>query len=96
MEIKMTIKAPLLEWIHVDPRIQSMPEDMQRRLFMLLFMDSVTQCNAKKRHMHEYESQLSFLLRIDRVELEKTKKYLVMKGCIDDAWNIIDWRSHNG
>ena len=72
-----------------DPKVQMMPEQMQRRYVMLLCMRcsdfAVTDSNALR------NEEIAFHLRISNDELEKTKLLFIEKGFIDDAWNLLNW-----
>ncbi len=68
-----------------DPKVQSMPEAMQRRLVMLLCM----RCSNALVTLHETE--IAFALRITEEELSATKVLFLRKGFVDDSWEIMNW-----
>jgi hypothetical protein len=72
------------EFAH-DPKIQMMPEAMQRRYIMLLCM----RCSETLVTLHETE--IAFQLRLTDEELLKTKQLFLSKGFIDDDWNLTNW-----
>ncbi len=68
------------EWAS-DPKVQMMPEVMQRRHIMLLCSHGET--------LHETER--AFHWRIDETELTETKALFIEKGFIDEDWNVLNW-----
>ncbi len=68
-----------------DPKVQSMPEAMQRRLTMLLCL----RCSNVLATLQDDELQCA--LRIGNDELAETKALFIRKGFIDDAWNLLNW-----
>lgn len=72
------------EFAH-DPKIQMMPEAMQRRYIMLLCM----RCSETLVTLHETE--IAFQMRLSDDELAKTKELFLSKGFIDDDWNLTNW-----
>ena len=68
-----------------DPKVQMLPEVMQRRLTMLFCM----RCSNDLVTLHETE--IAFQLRISDDELKVTKTLFVSRGFIDAAWNIRNW-----
>jgi hypothetical protein len=72
------------EFAH-DPKIQMLPEAMQRRYVMLLCL----KCSDTLETLHETE--LAFQLRLDETELLETKKLFISKNFIDKNWNILNW-----
>jgi hypothetical protein len=72
------------EFAH-DPKIQMLPEAMQRRYVMLLCL----KCSDTLETLHETE--LAFQLRLDEAELLETKKLFISKNFIDKNWNILNW-----
>lgn len=68
-----------------DPKVQSMPEAMQRRLIMVFCLRC---CNALAT-LHDDE--LICALRISDEELQETKALFIKKGFIDNDWNVINW-----
>jgi len=67
------------EFAH-DPKVQSMPEAMQRRLMMLLCL----RCSNALVTLHETE--IAFALRITDEDLAETKVLFLRKQFIDDSW----------
>jgi hypothetical protein len=72
------------EFAH-DPKIQMMPEAMQRRYIMLMCM----RCSETLETLHEAE--IAFQMRLTDEELTKTKELFLSKGFIDDEWNLTNW-----
>lgn len=78
-----------------DPKVQSMPEHMQRRLVMIFCMQNagmlhdVTNVTGVTSPLHE--TYISFFLRINDDELAKTKEIFISKGFIDNDWNVLNW-----
>ena len=72
------------EFAH-DPKIQMMPEQMQRRYIMLLCM----RCSETLETLHETE--IAFQMRLSDDELAKTKELFLSKGFIDEQWNFTNW-----
>lgn len=72
------------EFAH-DPKVQSMPEAMQRRLMMLLCL----RCSNALVTLHETE--IAFALRITDEDLAETKVLFLRKQFIDDTWEIMNW-----
>lgn len=68
-----------------DPKIQMMPEAMQRRYIMLLCM----RCSETLVTLHETE--IAFQMRLSDDELAKTKELFLLKGFIDEDWNLTNW-----
>lgn len=68
-----------------DAKVQSMREEMQRRLIMLFCL----RCSDVTVTLSDEE--LAFQLRISDEELELTKVLFMRKGFIDDAWEILNW-----
>lgn len=68
-----------------DPKIQMMPEAMQRRYIMLLCM----RCSETLVTLHETE--IAFQMRLSDDELAKTKELFLSKGFIDEDWNLTNW-----
>lgn len=66
-----------------DPKVQSMPEHMQRRLIMLF----CSRCKEEKIP----ESLRAFHWRISPAELAETKSVFMENGFIDDMWNLLNW-----
>jgi hypothetical protein len=72
------------EFAH-DPKIQMMPEAMQRRYIMLMCM----RCSETLETLHETE--IAFQMRLSDDELQSTKEFFIAKGFIDDDWNLTNW-----
>jgi hypothetical protein len=69
-----------------DPKVQMMPEAMQRRLVMLFCLQS----DGSLEDMDD--ETLAFALHIDAAELKKTKELFVKKGFIEkDSWQPRNW-----
>lgn len=68
-----------------DPKVQSMPESMQRRLIMLMCL----RCSNTLVTLQEQD--ICFALRIDETQLAETKALFVQKKFIDDSWEILQW-----
>ena len=72
------------EFAH-DPKIQMLPEAMQRRYVMLLCL----RCSEVLETLHETE--IAFQLRLDEAQLLETKQLFISKNFIDKHWNILNW-----
>ncbi len=72
------------EFAH-DPKVQSMPEEMQRRLVMLYCL----QCEGCLGDLGDDE--LALALRIDRHILSQTKELFLQKKFITENWKIRSW-----
>ena len=68
-----------------DPKVQMLPEAMQRRYIMLMCL----RCSNALETLHETE--IAFALRISDEELAATKALFVAKKFIDGAWNLLNW-----
>lgn len=68
-----------------DPKVQSMPESMQRRLVMLLCL----RCSNTLVTLHE--TDIAFALRIDEAQLAETKALFLRKNFIDEDWELVNW-----
>jgi hypothetical protein len=68
-----------------DPKVQSMPEAMQRRLVMLLCL----RCSNTLVTLHE--TDIAFALRIDDEALAETKALFVRKNFINEDWELVNW-----
>lgn len=66
-----------------DPKVQSLPEAMQRRLIMLFCL----KCEEKAFQ----ERFVTFHWRITATELADTKTLFIEHGFIDDKWNLLNW-----
>lgn len=71
------------EFAH-DPKVQIMPEVMQRRYIMLMCL----RCNGD---VTLHETEIAFALRISDDELAATKALFLSKGFIDESWNLLNW-----
>ena len=72
------------EFAH-DPKVQMLPEVMQRRYVMLMCM----RCSNVLVTLQADE--IAFHLRIDAAQLEETKALFVAKGFINEAWELLNW-----
>jgi hypothetical protein len=75
------------EFAH-DPKVQIMPEHMQRRLIMLMCLRC---CNVLAT-LHD--SEIAFHLRITAPELAETKALFIERGfieIIEDGWHVSNW-----
>jgi len=72
------------EFAH-DPKIQMLPEAMQRRYVMLLCL----RCSEVLETLHETE--IAFQLRLSEAELLETKQLFISKNFIDKHWNLTNW-----
>lgn len=72
-----------------DPKVQMMPETMQRRLVMLFCL----QCSngIETFHETERETSIAFALRISEAELAETKELFLRKEFINSDWTICNW-----
>jgi len=72
-----------------DPKVQMMPEAMQRRLVMLFCL----QCSNGIETFHETEREtaIAFALRISEDELAETKALFLRKGFINEDWTLRNW-----
>ncbi|WP_211261954.1 hypothetical protein [Stenotrophomonas humi] len=68
-----------------DPKVQMLPEAMQRRLVMLFCM----RCGDVTVTLGDAE--IAFHLRISDTDLAETKALFIAKGFIDSKWNIKNW-----
>lgn len=68
-----------------DPKVQMMPEAMQRRYIMIMCL----RCSNDLVTLHETE--IAFHLRISAAELAETKALFLDKGFIDEHWNLLNW-----
>jgi hypothetical protein len=66
-----------------DPKVQMMPETMQRRLVMLM-------CSRCKEETLQ-ETQRAFHWRISMEELTATKELFITNGFIDQNWKLLNW-----
>lgn len=72
------------EFAH-DPKIQMLPEAMQRRYVMLMCL----RCSETLETLHETE--IAFQLRLSEAELIETKNLFISKNFIDKQWNLLNW-----
>jgi len=72
------------EFAH-DPKIQMLPEAMQRRYVMLMCL----RCSETLETLHETE--IAFQLRLSEAELIETKQMFISKNFIDKQWNLLNW-----
>lgn len=68
-----------------DPKVQMLPEAMQRRLVMLFCM----RCGDVTVTLSDDE--IAFHLRISDADLAETKALFIAKGFIDSKWGIKNW-----
>ena len=68
-----------------DPKVQCLPEAMQRRLIMLFCL----QCNETLDTLKD--SDIAFQMRISEEELQNTKMLFIKKGLINQFWAITKW-----
>ncbi len=68
-----------------DPKVQMMPEVMQRRYVMLMCL----QCSNTLPTIGDTE--IAFSLRISEDELLATKELFMRRGFIDDDWVLLNW-----
>ena len=66
-----------------DPKVQMLPEHMQRRLAMLF----CERCKEEKRT----DAQRAFKWGISLSNLSETKSLFIENGFIDDKWNLTNW-----
>lgn len=80
-----------MEWFRMyaefasDPKVQMMPEAMQRRLVMLFCL----RCSNVTVTLHDDE--VAFALRISEQELAETKALFLRKGFINEDFEILNW-----
>lgn len=72
------------EFAH-DPKVQMLPEAMQRRYVMLMCL----RCSETLETLHETE--IAFQLRLSEAELIETKQLFISKNFIDKHWNLLNW-----
>jgi hypothetical protein len=68
-----------------DPKVQMLPEVMQRRYVMLLCLRCADAIGAAT------DAQIAFSLRIDAVQLAETKALFIGIGFIDPQWQLLNW-----
>lgn len=66
-----------------DPKVQMMPEEMQRRLIMLF-------CERCKEVKHD-ETLRAFHWRVTPLEVSVTRELFLKNGFIDEDWNLLNW-----
>jgi hypothetical protein len=66
-----------------DPKVQMLPEAMQRRLVMLF----CERCKGETLH----ETERAFHWRVTETELAETKALFMQKEFIDESWNLLNW-----
>jgi len=72
------------EFAH-DPKVQMLPEVMQRRYVMLMCM----RCSNALVTLHDDE--IAFHLRIDAAQLAETKALFIAKSFINERWELLNW-----
>lgn len=72
------------EFAH-DPKVQMLPEVMQRRYIMLMCL----RCSNDLVTLQDEE--IAFQLRITAEQLIETKALFIAKGFIDSSWNLVNW-----
>lgn len=72
-----------------DPKVQMLPEVMQRRLVMLFCLECSNGIETFREA--ERETSLAFALRISEQELAETKALFIAKGFIDSQWVVLNW-----
>ena len=70
------------EW-DSDPKVQMMPEAMQRRLAMLFCW----RCKGETFH----ETRAAFHWRVSETDMEETRLLFMRQGFIDEHWNLLNW-----
>jgi hypothetical protein len=68
-----------------DPKVQMMPEAMQRRLVMLMCL----KCKGRLGKLSDME--IAFELRIPFPEASETKVLFLTQGFIDEKWDLVNW-----
>lgn len=68
-----------------DPKVQTLSEPLQRRLVMVFCL----RCGDVLGTLCDEE--IAFALRISPLELEQTKTAFVLKGFVDEHWNVLNW-----
>jgi len=84
-----------MEWFRLyaefatDPKVQMMPEVMQRRLIMLLCL----QCSNGIETFRETEREtaIAFALRISEADAAETKTLFLLRGFINEDWTLANW-----
>lgn len=68
-----------------DPKVQMMPEVMQRRLTMLMCL----KCKGRLGKLSDME--IAFELRISTADASDTKSLFLAQEFIDDKWDLVNW-----
>ncbi|MCK5488235.1 MAG: HNH endonuclease [Desulfobacterales bacterium] len=72
------------EWAH-DPKVQAMPEAMQRRHVVLL-------CLRRQEDTSKLtDEEIASYMRISMEDLQETKELFQSKNFIDNGWNVLAW-----
>ena len=66
-----------------DPKVQTMSEELQRRLVMLFCL----RCKCEQLQ----DTDLAFYMRISEAQLVETKAVFLKKGFIDERWDLLNW-----
>lgn len=81
-----------------NPKIQTMSEEMQRRLVMLYCLhcsgflgNNETQCNVTS-NVSCNNDHVSFALRVTKEALHETKKLFIELGFMDENWQLTNWQ----
>ena len=69
-----------------DPKVQMLPEAMQRRLVMLFC--ARCKCDGPVTFR---ETELAFQWRVTMDELSETRTLFIEQGFIDEQWNLLNW-----
>ena len=70
-----------------DPKVQIMPETMQRRLLMLF----CHRCKCGDVTVTFRDAEMAFHWRITTQEMAETKALFITQGFIDEEWNVLNW-----
>jgi len=76
------------EWGH-DPKVQAMPEVMQRRHVMLLCLRRQVDTSQLS------DEEIAHYMRLDMQALKETKQLFEKKGFIDNGWDVLAWEKRN-
>lgn len=68
-----------------DPKVQAMPEHMQRRLVMLFCLQCSNNYNPSN------IDEIAYALRIDECNVSETFHYFIKRGFLDENGHIINW-----
>ncbi len=74
------------EWGH-DPKVQAMPEVMQRRHVMLLCLRRQVDTSQLT------DEEIAHYMRLDMNALNETKQLFERKGFIDNGWDVLAWET---